>query len=101
NKDFFDKNILTDDNFIKERIQNPTDGYLVKDGKLDIGLRPSINLLSTSAKLGTNDISNNIVKDSTNNTISLDGINLKKGESLEFSYTIDLKEDTLVKLSYQ
>ncbi|MFR2611183.1 SpaA isopeptide-forming pilin-related protein [Anaerococcus obesiensis] len=94
NKDFFDKNILTDDNFIKERIQNPTDGYLVKDGKLDIGLRPSINLLSTSAKLGTNDISNNIVKDSTNNTISLDGINLKKGESLEFSYTIDLKEGT-------
>lgn len=94
NKDFFDKNILTDDNFIKERIQNPTDGYLVKDGKLDIGLRPLINLLSTSAKIGTNDISNNIVKDSTNNTISLDGINLKKGESLEFSYTIDLKEGT-------
>ena len=92
NKDFFDKNILTDDNFIKERIQNPTDGYLVKDGKLDIGLRPLINLLSTSAKIGTNDISNNIVKDSTNNTISLGGINLKKGESLDFSYTIDLKE---------
>lgn len=94
NKDFFDKNILTDENFIKERIQNPTDGYLVKDGKLDIGLRPLINLLSTSAKIGTNDISNNIVKDSTNNTISLGGINLKKGESLEFSYTIDLKEGT-------
>lgn len=94
NKDFFDKNILTDDNFIKERIQNPTDGYLVKDGKLDIGLRPLINLLSTSAKIGTNDISNNIVKDSTNNTISLGGINLKKGESLDFSYTIDLKEGT-------
>ena len=94
NKDFFDKNILTDDNFIKERIQNPTDGYLVKDGKLDIGLRPLINLLSTSAKIGTNDISNNIVKDSTNNTISLGGINLKKGESLDFSYTIALKEGT-------
>ena len=94
NKDFFDKNILTDDNFIKERIQNPTDGYLVKDGKLDIGLRPLINLLSTSAKIGTNDISNNIVKDSTNNTISLGEINLKKGESLDFSYTIDLKEGT-------
>ncbi|MFQ9998294.1 MAG: InlB B-repeat-containing protein, partial [Anaerococcus obesiensis] len=94
NKDFFDKNILTDDNFIKERIQNPTDGYLVKDGKLDIGLRSSINLLSASAKVGTNDISNNIVKDSTTNTIGLDGINLKKGESLEFSYTIDLKEGT-------
>ena len=94
NKDFFDKNILTDDNFIKERIQNPTDGYLVKDGKLDIGLRSSINLLSASAKIGTNDISNNIVKDSTTNTIGLDGINLKKGESLEFSYTIDLKEGT-------
>ena len=100
NKDFFDKNILTDENFIKERIQNPTDGYLVKDGKLDIGLRPSINLLSTSAKVGTNDISNNIVKDSTNNTISLDGINLKKGESLEFSYTIDLKEGTDFGQSY-
>lgn len=100
NKDFFDKNILTDDNFIKERKQNPTDGYLVKDGKLDIGLRPSINLLSTSAKVGTNDISNNIVKDSTNNTISLGGINLKKGESLEFSYTIDLKEGTDFGQSY-
>lgn len=100
NKDFFDKNILTDENFIKERIQNPTDGYLVKDGKLDIGLRPKINLLSASANIGTNDISNNIVKDSTNNTISLGGINLKKGESLEFSYTIDLKEGTDFGQSY-
>lgn len=100
NKDFFDKNILTDDNFIKERKQNPTDGYLVKDGKLDIGLRPLINLLSASAKIGTNDISNNIVKDSTNNTLSLGGINLKKGESLEFSYTIDLKEGTEFGKSY-
>ncbi|MDU4379023.1 MAG: SpaA isopeptide-forming pilin-related protein [Anaerococcus vaginalis] len=81
--------ILKNDGFV-----NNGDGLLVKDGKLDIGLRPLINLLSTSAKIGTNDISNNIVKDSTNNTISLDGINLKKGESLEFSYTIDLKEGT-------
>lgn len=81
--------VLSNDGFV-----NNGDGLLVKDGKLDIGLRPSINLLSTSAKIGTNDISNNIVKDSTNNTISLGGINLKKGESLEFSYTIDLKEGT-------
>ena len=81
--------ILNNDGFV-----NNSDGLLVKDGKLDIGLRPLINLLSTSAKIGTNDISNNIVKDSTNNTISLGGINLKKGESLEFSYTIDLKEGT-------
>ena len=81
--------ILKNDGFV-----NNSDGLLVKDGKLDIGLRPLINLLSTSAKIGTNDISNNIVKDSTNNTISLGGINLKKGESLEFSYTIDLKEGT-------
>lgn len=81
--------VLSNDGFV-----NNSDGLLVKDGKLDIGLRPLINLLSTSAKIGTNDISNNIVKDSTNNTISLGGINLKKGESLEFSYTIDLKEGT-------
>lgn len=81
--------VLNNDGFV-----NNSDGLLVKDGKLDIGLRPLINLLSTSAKIGTNDISNNIVKDSTNNTISLGGINLKKGESLEFSYTIDLKEGT-------
>ncbi|MDD7766035.1 MULTISPECIES: SpaA isopeptide-forming pilin-related protein [Anaerococcus] len=81
--------ILNNDGFV-----NNGDGLLVKDGKLDIGLRPLINLLSTSAKIGTNDISNNIVKDSTNNTISLGGINLKKGESLDFSYTIDLKEGT-------
>lgn len=81
--------VLNNDGFV-----NNSDGLLVKDGKLDIGLRPLINLLSTSAKIGTNDISNNIVKDSTNNTISLGGINLKKGESLDFSYTIDLKEGT-------
>lgn len=81
--------VLNNDGFV-----NNSDGLLVKDGKLDIGLRPLINLLSTSAKIGTNDISNNIVKDSTNNIISLGGINLKKGESLEFSYTIDLKEGT-------
>lgn len=81
--------VLNNDGFV-----NNSDGLLVKDGKLDIGLRQSINLLSTSAKIGTNDISNNIVKDSTNNTISLGGINLKKRESLEFSYTIDLKEGT-------
>lgn len=87
--------ILKNDGFV-----NNGDGLLVKDGKLDIGLRPSINLLSTSAKIGTNDISNNIVKDSTNNTISLDGINLKKGESLKFSYTIDLKEGTDFGKSY-
>ncbi len=87
--------ILNNDGFV-----NNSDGLLVKDGKLDIGLRPSINLLSTSAKIGTNDISNNIVKDSTNNTISLGGINLKKGESLEFSYTIDLKEGTDFGKSY-
>ena len=81
--------VLNNDGFV-----NNSDGLLVKDGKLDIGLRPLINLLSTSAKIGTNDISNNIVKDSTNNTISLGGINLKKGESLDFSYTIALKEGT-------
>lgn len=81
--------ILNNDGFV-----NNSDGLLVKDGKLDIGLRQSINLLSTSAKIGTNDISNNIVKDGTNNTISLGGVNLKKRESLEFSYTIDLKEGT-------
>ena len=88
--------ILKNDAFV-----NNGDGLLVKDGKLNIGLEQSINLLSTSASIGTNDISNNIVKDSTNNTISLGGINLNKGEGLEFSYTIDLKKGTDFDTDYE
>lgn len=95
-KDFFDNNILTDDNFIKERkiIEKPSDEYLVKDASLNATLRNQINLLETSATIGSTNLDPITSKSGTNDSIKLDNINLKKGETLDFSYTIDLKDTT-------
>ena len=95
-KDFFDNNILTDDNFIKERkiIEKPSDEYLVKDASLNVTLRNQINLLETSATIGSTNLDPITSKTGTNDSIKLDNINLKKGETLDFSYKINLKDST-------
>ena len=79
--------ILNNDGFV-----NNSDGLLVKDGKVDLGLNTLINPINAKAKIGENVLDDKILIDKTKNTISLENINLKKGETLDFSYTIDLKE---------
>lgn len=94
-KDFFDKNILTDDNFIKERkiIEKPSDDYLVKDASLKVSLKNAINLVDASAKIGNNDLTPILSKNERNHSAKLENINLKKGQTLDFSYTINLLKD--------
>ena len=88
-KDFFDTNVITDDNFIKERIPaaNDPNALLVKDASINISLNTNINLVNSSANIG----SNNLNPTTTSSGFSLSGINLKKNETLNLSYTINLK----------
>ena len=94
-KDFFDNNILTDDNFIKERkiIEKPSDEYLVKDASLKVSLKNAINLVDASAKIGNNDLTPILSKNERNHSAKLENINLKKGQTLDFSYKINLVKD--------
>lgn len=87
--------ILNNDGFV-----NNSDGLLVKDGKVDLGLNTLINPINAKAKIGENVLDDKILIDKTNNTISLENINLKKGETLDFSYTIDLKKDAEFEKNY-
>ena len=87
--------ILKNDGFV-----NNSDGLLVKDGKVDLGLNTLINPINAKAKIGENVLDDKILIDKTNNTISLENINLKKGEILDFSYTIDLKKDAEFEKNY-
>lgn len=87
--------ILKNDGFV-----NNGDGLLVKDGKVDLGLNTLINPINAKAKIGENVLDDKILIDKTNNTISLENINLKKGEILDFSYTIDLKKDAEFEKNY-
>ena len=87
--------ILNNDGFV-----NDSDGFLVKDGKVDLGLNTLINPINAKAKIGENVLDDKILIDKTNNTISLENINLKKGETLDFSYTIELKKDAEFEKNY-
>ena len=87
--------VLNNDGFV-----NNNDGLLVKDGKVDLGLNTLINPINAKAKIGENVLDDKILIDKTKNTISLENINLKKGETLDFSYTIDLKKDAEFEKNY-
>ena len=87
--------VLNNDGFV-----NNSDGLLVKDGKINLGLNTLINPINAKAKVGENVLDDKILIDKTNNTISLENINLKKGETLDFSYTIDLKKDAEFEKNY-
>lgn len=76
--------------FENEAFKRNEESYLVKDASLKINLKTYINLVDAKANIGANNLTSNISKDSKANSLQLDNINLKKGESLEFSYTVDL-----------
>ncbi|MDU5969866.1 MAG: SpaA isopeptide-forming pilin-related protein [Finegoldia magna] len=86
-KDFFDRNVITDANFVKERIPaaNDPNALLVKDAKIEINLNQNVRLDGNpSADKGTLNVS------PSNDGFTLNGINLKKGETLNLSYKIGL-----------
>lgn len=76
--------------FENEAFKRNEESYLVKDASLKIDLKTHINLVDAKANIGANNLTSKISKDSKANSLQLDNINLKKGESLEFSYTVDL-----------
>lgn len=90
NKDFFDRNVITDANFVKERIPaaNDPDALLINDGRIDIKFNQNINLAYDPAPNVTTSGTLYIPKDRT--TLSVTGINLKKGETLNLKYDINL-----------
>ena len=86
-KDFFDRNVITDDNFIKERIPAADDpnALLVKDAKIDVNLNQNVRLEGDPiADKGSLNVS------PSNDGFTLTGINLKKGQTLNLSYKIGL-----------
>lgn len=100
-KDFFDRNVITDANFIKKKIPPAVDpnAYLVKDGKIDIEFNQNINLANDPTPTVTPSGTLNIPKDRT--TLSVTGINLKKGETLNLKYDINLKDSATNNVNYQ
>lgn len=97
-KDFFDRNILTDANFIKKRIPaaNDPNALLVKDAKINIGLNQNVILRQNpSADNGSLSVSQ------SNDGFTLSGINLKKDETLNLSYTIGLTNAASDNQDYQ
>lgn len=97
-KDFFDTNVITDANFVKERIPAADDpnALLVKDAKIDINLNQNVRLEENpSADKGTLNVS------PSNDGFTLSGINLKKGETLNLSYKIGLDSTAQTNQDYQ
>lgn len=92
-KDYFDRKILTDDNFIKERkmVTKPADNA-IKDANLELMVKTHINLLEASAKIGNKTLNPTISTTGTNHSVKLTGINLNKDQTLDFSYKINLKD---------
>ena len=94
-KDFFDKNILTDENFIKERkkVDNTSDSYLVENGEFVFPLTSYLDFVDPSANIGTSTLTPTIEVNNTTSASSLkiDKINLKKEDKLNISFTVKLK----------
>lgn len=97
-KGFFDRNVITDDNFVKERIpaaDDPND-LLVKDAKINVGLNQNVVLKQgPSADKGSLNVS------PSNDGFTLSGINLKKSETLNLSYTIGLTDSATNNQDYR
>ncbi|MHC5099548.1 SpaA isopeptide-forming pilin-related protein [Peptoniphilus genitalis] len=97
-KDFFDTNVITDANFIKERIPAAGDpnALLVQDAKINVGLNQNVVLKQApSADKGSLNVS------PSNDGFTLSGINLKKGETLNLSYTIGLTDSAINNQDYR
>lgn len=97
-KDFFDTNVITDANFVKERIPaaNDPNALLVKDAKIEINLNQNVRLEGNpSADKGALNVS------PSNDGFTLSGINLKKGETLNLSYKIGLDSTAQTNQDYQ
>lgn len=88
-KNFLESNLLKDEYFKS----NSTDDYLVKDASLKISLKDAINLVDASAKIGNTSLNPTLIKTGVNHSAKLENINLKKGQTLDFSYTINLLKD--------
>ena len=84
-KDFFDRNVITDANFVKARIPaaSAPDAILVKNAKIDINL-------NTNIRLAENPSADNGNISYTSDGFSINNINLKKGQKLNLSYKIGL-----------
>ncbi|WP_311491754.1 SpaA isopeptide-forming pilin-related protein [uncultured Anaerococcus sp.] len=95
-KDFFDRNVITDDNFVKERIPAADDpnAILVKNAKIDINL-------NTNIRLAENPSADNGKISYTTGGFSLNNINLKKGQTLNLSYKIGLDNTAQSNQDYQ
>ena len=102
-KDYFDRQILTDANFIKERktVAKPADNT-INNASLEVILGYYINLLSSRAKIGNKELEKqaSLVEKGTKKYIKLYGIDLKNGETLDFTYTINLINKAESKGSY-
>lgn len=84
-KGFLESNLMKDD-YLKGT--KAADAYLVKDGRIDIKFKQNINLPEFPAPTVTTSGTLYIPKDRT--TLSVTGINLKKGETLNLKYDINL-----------
>ncbi|WP_311562207.1 SpaA isopeptide-forming pilin-related protein [Peptoniphilus duerdenii] len=85
-KGFLESNLMKDD-YLKGT--QAADAYLVKDGRIDIKFNSVINLATTPSPYTTSGTLN-IPKDRT--TLSITGINLRKNETLNLKYDINLKD---------
>ena len=83
-KNFLKSNLMKDEYFTPV---NQGDVNIVNDASINISLNSNINLVNSSANIG----SNNLNPTTTSSGLSLSGINLKKNETLNLSYTINLK----------
>lgn len=79
--------------FENEAFEKGEESYLVKDASLNIELKNVINLLEAKANIGERILNPTLSREGRNHSAKLSGINLKKGETLDFSYTINLKEE--------
>ena len=83
-KNFLESNLMKDEYFTPV---SQGDVNIVTDASINISLNSNINLVNSSANIG----SNNLNPTTTSSGLSLSGINLKKNETLNLSYTINLK----------
>lgn len=92
-KNFLESNLIKNEDF---QSSGQVEQYLVKDAKINVGLNQNVVLKQgPSADKGSLNIS------PSNDGFTLSGINLKKGETLNLSYTIGLTDSATNNQDYR
>ncbi len=85
-KNFLESNLMKDDDF---KASGSADEYLVNNASINIGLKDPVKL-KENPSANINGTTFNTAN--TNNGFALNNINLKKNETLNLTYTINLKD---------